>query len=262
MTREAVVKVVQRAISDGAFRAQLTKDATTALRGFDLTPAEVAAIKSGDSGRITSLGVDLRMSKAFTLAATDGRTDGVLTTGTDSSLGQSVNSTLTAGDPAMASTVNSGNSVLTSGTDGTSASNVDSTMTAGGGASVNSVDTIDAGSTANAGESFGENAGHQVVQWDGNDDAPLSTIIANEPAHSFGAQTPEGGAFGANSLTAGDEGYLPSIGYASTEEGGTQANSAGFASDEGQLTNSLNAGVGEGGAASAADPTDGPNITP
>ena len=270
MTQEAVVKVVQRAISDGAFRRQLTSDTATALRGFDLTPAEIAAIRSGDPGRISSLGVDLRMSKAFLLAATDGRADSILTTGTDSSLAAGVNSgtnsVLTAGtdQTAMGGSIANVNSTLTSG-DPAQASAGDSTnssLTAGGGASVNSVDTIDQGSMGNADLSAGENAGHQVVQWDGTDDAPLSTVIPGEPAHAFGAQTPEGSAFGDNTLTAGDEGYLPSIGYAETSQGGAQAQSAGFATDEGQLTNALNMNAGEGGATSPAESTEGPNITP
>jgi hypothetical protein len=269
VTREAVVKVVQRAISDGSFRSQLSRDAATALRGFDLTPAEVAAIKSGDSGRISSMGVDLRMSKAFSLASADGRADGVLTTGTDSSLSASVNSgtnsSLTGGDSAFASTVNSGNSVnssLTSGADASGASSVNSSLTAGSNQSVNASDTIDGGAGGSAVLGTGENAGHQVVQWDGNDDSPLSTIIAGEPAHAFGAQTPEGTSFGSASLDAGDEGYLTSVNYDSTSEGGAQASSAGFATDEGQLTNALNTGVGEGGATTPAESGDGPNITP
>jgi hypothetical protein len=59
--------VIQRAISDGAFRRQLQADPAAALRGFNLTPDEVAAIRSGDSGKLMSLGVDQRMSKAFTV---------------------------------------------------------------------------------------------------------------------------------------------------------------------------------------------------
>ena len=252
MTRDAVAKVIQRAISDGSFRNQLTRDTTTALRGFDLTPTEIAAIKSGDSGRISSLGVDLRMSKAFGLAATDGRAESVLTTGADSSLASGVNSgtnsSLTSGsDAGLTAGVNSGtNSALTGGVN----------------SSANGVETIDGGAGGSADLSGGENAGHQVVQWDGNDDAPLSTVIPGEPAHAFGAQTPEGGAFGDSALTAGDEGYLPSVNYASTSEGGTQDSSAGFATDEGQLTNALNMGTGEGGATTPAEAGEGPNITP
>ena len=61
--------VIQRAISDGAFRRQLQSDPATALRGFNLTPDEVAAIRSGDSGKLISLGVDQRMSKVFAVSA-------------------------------------------------------------------------------------------------------------------------------------------------------------------------------------------------
>ncbi|MEP7003807.1 MAG: Os1348 family NHLP clan protein [Chloroflexota bacterium] len=59
--------VIQRAISDGAFRRQLQSDPAAALRGFNLTADEVAAIRSGDSSKLMSLGVDQRMSKAFSL---------------------------------------------------------------------------------------------------------------------------------------------------------------------------------------------------
>src|SRR5438445_8068965 len=59
--------VIQRAISDGAFRRQLQSDPAAALRGFNLSPDEIAAIRSGDSGKLMSLGVDQRMSKAFTV---------------------------------------------------------------------------------------------------------------------------------------------------------------------------------------------------
>jgi len=37
MSKEAVAKVVQRAISDGGFRRQLSSDPTSALKGFDLS---------------------------------------------------------------------------------------------------------------------------------------------------------------------------------------------------------------------------------
>ncbi|MFN2625856.1 MAG: Os1348 family NHLP clan protein, partial [Mycobacteriales bacterium] len=50
------------------FRRQLQSDPAAALRGFNLTPDEVAAIRSGDSGKLMSLGVDQRMSKAFTVS--------------------------------------------------------------------------------------------------------------------------------------------------------------------------------------------------
>ncbi len=62
--------VIQRAISDGAFRRQLQSDPAAALRGFNLTSDEIAAVRSGDSSKLLSLGVDSRMSKAFALGAT------------------------------------------------------------------------------------------------------------------------------------------------------------------------------------------------
>jgi hypothetical protein len=60
--------VIQRAISDGAFRRQLQSDPAAALRGFNLTPTEIAAIRSGDPGKLMSLGVDQRVSKAYSIS--------------------------------------------------------------------------------------------------------------------------------------------------------------------------------------------------
>ena len=67
MTSKQLGTVIQRAISDGAFRRQLQSDPTAALRGFDLTSDEVAAIRGGDPTKLSSLGVDQRLSKTFAL---------------------------------------------------------------------------------------------------------------------------------------------------------------------------------------------------
>jgi hypothetical protein len=67
MSKDALAKVVQRAISDAAFRRQLNSDPTGALRGFDLSTDELSALRTGDAGRLSALGVDQRMSKAFGL---------------------------------------------------------------------------------------------------------------------------------------------------------------------------------------------------
>ncbi len=67
MSKEALAKVVQRAISDAAFRRQLNSDPAGALRGFDLSADEASAIRAGDAGRLSTLGVDQRMSKSFAL---------------------------------------------------------------------------------------------------------------------------------------------------------------------------------------------------
>ncbi len=67
MSKGAVDQIIQRAISDAAFRRQLQRDPRSALTGFDLTTDERAAVTSGDPTRLTALGVDQRMSKAFSL---------------------------------------------------------------------------------------------------------------------------------------------------------------------------------------------------
>jgi hypothetical protein len=67
MSTEALTKVVQRSISDTVFRRQLATDATNALRPYDLTADEVSALRSRDAGRLTAFGVDMRLSKVFTI---------------------------------------------------------------------------------------------------------------------------------------------------------------------------------------------------
>jgi hypothetical protein len=71
-------KVIQRAISDAAFRRQLQSNPEAALRGFQLTDDEVAALRSGDAGKLTSFGIDQRMSKTFSFGAADGATRSVI----------------------------------------------------------------------------------------------------------------------------------------------------------------------------------------
>ena len=66
MTDTVLKQIVQRAVRDGSFRAQLQSDPTKALAGYGITADERSAITSGDPARLTALGVDQRMSKAFT----------------------------------------------------------------------------------------------------------------------------------------------------------------------------------------------------
>src|SRR5438270_4999975 len=70
MSSKNLEKVIQRAISDAAFRRQLQSNPAAALRGFKLTDDEVAALRSGDAGKLMSLGIDQRMSKAFNVGGT------------------------------------------------------------------------------------------------------------------------------------------------------------------------------------------------
>jgi hypothetical protein len=67
MSKEALITVVQRSISDPAFRRQLATDATSALGSYALTADEFSALRSRDAGKLTALGVELRMSKVFTI---------------------------------------------------------------------------------------------------------------------------------------------------------------------------------------------------
>src|SRR5437868_14374814 len=83
MSSKNLEKVIQRAISDAAFRRQLQANPHAALRGFKLTDDEVAARRSGDAGKRGSLGIDQRMTKAFAAFGAMGQasrasTDGVL----------------------------------------------------------------------------------------------------------------------------------------------------------------------------------------
>jgi len=74
MSKEALAKVVQRAISDAGFRRQLNSDPAGALRGFDLSADELSALRTGNAGRLSSLGIDQRMSKAFAIGGAVGAT--------------------------------------------------------------------------------------------------------------------------------------------------------------------------------------------
>jgi len=69
MSKSSVQQVIQKAVSDAAFRRQLRREPAVALAGFDLTADERASITTGDPTRLTALGVDQRMSKAFALGA-------------------------------------------------------------------------------------------------------------------------------------------------------------------------------------------------
>ena len=197
MSKEALAKVVQRAISDGAFRRQLSSDPATALRGFDLSADESAAIRSGDSGRLSSLGVDLRMSKAFTISGDQATGDairpvlsndlGASFTGASSSAGQGAagSSALSGGNASAASSALSGGN----------ASAASSALSSGNASGASS-----ALSSGNAGDndpliSAGTNAGRDEA------------ITGADPAHAFGSQTTgdQATAFG-NVLSPGDNG--------------------------------------------------------
>ena len=65
MTESTLKEIVRRAVSDAAFRGQLRSDPAKALAGIGLTAQERSALTAGDPTQLTALGVDQRMSKAY-----------------------------------------------------------------------------------------------------------------------------------------------------------------------------------------------------
>src|SRR5438270_13413618 len=105
MSKEALAKVVQRSISDAAFRRQLATDPAGALRGYDLSGDEKTALRSGDAGRLTSFGVEQRMSKAFSLATDQAGNSGSISNVSTSDLSPAGSGALTTGDAVVGSSV-------------------------------------------------------------------------------------------------------------------------------------------------------------
>jgi hypothetical protein len=67
MTETVLKQIVQRAARDGSFRAQLRSDPNKALAGYGITTEERSALATGDPARLSALGVDQRMSKAYSV---------------------------------------------------------------------------------------------------------------------------------------------------------------------------------------------------
>ena len=63
MSTEGVVAFIEKALGDETFQAQLKADPDKVLGQFDLSEAEIAAIKSGGEEELKNLGLDERLSK-------------------------------------------------------------------------------------------------------------------------------------------------------------------------------------------------------
>lgn len=76
MSKVGVQAVVTKAMSDETFLKKLKENPGAALTGFDLTPEEINAFKSGDKAKLQQLGVDERISKIVitTLGSTTNNT--------------------------------------------------------------------------------------------------------------------------------------------------------------------------------------------
>ncbi len=65
MSMQAVTQLFERALNDKTFAAQLKTDLDAAIKGYDLTADEIAALKKGDESTLRAMGVDERLSKWF-----------------------------------------------------------------------------------------------------------------------------------------------------------------------------------------------------
>ncbi len=63
MSQEALVKAIERASTDAAWRTQLQTNPEAALAGYDLTADERAALMQGEQAESGAMGVDQRVSK-------------------------------------------------------------------------------------------------------------------------------------------------------------------------------------------------------
>ena len=252
MSREALAKVIQRSISDAAFRRQLATDPSGALRGYELSDDESSAIRSGDSRRLVAMGVEQRMSKAFALSGDASTADSVshtvasdlnagvasgTLTGMDSSFS---NSTLTGTDAAFNNSTLTGtdaafnNSALT----GTQAAASSSVLSPGDGAAGGNALISGGGAVGGNALISGDASDTDPMIASGNEFGRTGALIGNEPAHALGADT------------ADSDGYLPTINYANTGgEGGH---------DDVLITGD---DAASSGAAQATDATEGPNIS-
>ena len=232
MSKEALAKVVQRAISDGAFRRQLSSDPATALRGFDLSPDETAAIRSGDAGRLTAMGVELRMSKAFTLS-----TDSAPNAGGNSVLSNDLGASYTG---AMTAGTNQGvqsgvNSALLSGTD--------QGLQAGGNSALLSGSDMSVQSGGNSALIAGNASDGDAMISAGRNEA----VIPGGPDHAFGAQIGgESANFNADITDPNSEGFLTSV-----NTGGDNATDSILVVDDSSVS----------GAATPGEASEGPNIS-
>ena len=65
MARDDLMKVLERATIDPAFRMHLQQQPDAALAEYSLTPEERGALMSADPNQLSAIGVDSRISKTF-----------------------------------------------------------------------------------------------------------------------------------------------------------------------------------------------------
>ncbi len=65
MSKAGVEALVKKAMADETFRRQLKENPDAAIRGYDLTTEEIAAIKKHDAATLASWGLDERVTKSL-----------------------------------------------------------------------------------------------------------------------------------------------------------------------------------------------------
>ncbi len=217
MSSSALQQVIRRAVSDASFRQQLQANPASALRGFDLTADESAALSSRDPGRLAAFGVDQRISKAFSLGGagigSDATTDVPNSTGgvtrlemepgdatrlavhDSGSAGSGATNAFDSGNAASGATnsldsgiVGSGaTNTLDSGTAGSGATNTLDSGTALSGAT-NTLDSGSAGSGATDVLDSGNAASGAAPAWHDDPQPVAATSDSSAPAWRDDAQ--------------------------------------------------------------------------
>ncbi len=67
MSKAGIEAVANKVAADETFRRKLKENPDATLAGFDLTPEERNALKSGDSAKLKQFGVDERISKLLSI---------------------------------------------------------------------------------------------------------------------------------------------------------------------------------------------------
>ena len=193
VTETVIRQIVRRAVSDAAFRGQLRTDPAKALAGISLTAEERSALTTGDPARLTALGVDQRMSKAFSsgLFSEASRTvigdPDLMSSGTLTDEATAGERSGIAGDPAVAAaaafespahTAADYQLKMTEGNIDTSAASADATYGSAADYQLQMTEGRIDGSAASADATYGSAADHQLLVTEGN----IDTSSAFEPS--------------------------------------------------------------------------------
>jgi|GEM_PF-2192056 len=214
MSKEALAQVVQRAISDAGFRRQLNSDPTGALRGFDLSADEVSALRMGDAGRLSTLGIDQRMSKSFALAGAATATrmsQADLASGTpgmvDDATGAGSHTVIPA-DPAQKGSADASGAESVRSADVDGGTSGTQTVRAGDDWKFAGRQAPEAGGTARAGDDwkFTDHAAQgSVAPVEGSPEASAADIARGGGMAAYPAHDGLAGPSGAQSVRAGDD---------------------------------------------------------